>query len=342
MIDITIRGAGIMGLTLAWHCLNLGASVKVIDPNGIANGASGGIVGALAPHVPENWNIKKQFQLESLLYSQKFWRDVDNISGLNSGYKRTGRLQPLMDEPSVTLAKKRKETAKDLWQNFATWEIIDNSKEWELMSPTGFWIFDNLSALIHPRLACLSLAQALNKKGCEFLLEGKNQGKVIWATGVHDLSRISQKFEKNFGNGVKGQAALFKLKKPRSAQLFAETLHFIPHLDGTLAVGSTSENSFEHGDTNDGNLQALIIKASNILPELKGKDPICTWADVRPRSRSRAPVLGEHPIYPSEFIMNGGFKIGLGMAPQMGKVFSEFLLQNVNNIPTEFLPSVSL
>ena len=342
MIDITIRGAGIMGLTLAWHCLNLGASVKVIDPNGIANGASGGIVGALAPHVPENWNIKKQFQLESLLYSQKFWRDVDNISGLKSGYKRTGRLQPLMDESSVTLAKKRKETAKDLWQNFATWDIIDNSKEWELMSPTGFWIFDNLSALIHPRLACLSLAQALKKKGCEFLLEGKNQGKVIWATGVHDLSRISQKFEKNFGNGVKGQAALFKLKKPRSAQLFAETLHFIPHLDGTLAVGSTSENSFEHSDTNDGNLQALIIKASNILPELKGKDPICTWANVRPRSRSRAPVLGEHPLYPSEFIMNGGFKIGLGMAPQMGKVFSEFLLENINNIPTEFLPSVSL
>ena len=331
-----------MGLTLAWHCLNLGASVKVIDPNGIANGASGGIVGALAPHVPENWNIKKQFQLESLLYSQKFWRDVDNISGLKSGYKRTGRLQPLMDESSVILAKKRKETAKDLWQNFATWDIIDNSKEWELMSPTGFWIFDNLSALIHPRLACLSLAKALNKKGCEFLLEGKNQGKVIWATGVHDLSRISQKFGKNFGNGVKGQAALFKLKKPRSAQLFAETLHFIPHLDGTLAVGSTSENSFEHSDTNDGNLQALIIKASNILPELKGKDPICTWANVRPRSRSRAPVLGEHPLYPSEFIMNGGFKIGLGMAPQMGKVFSEFLLQNINNIPTEFLPSVSL
>ena len=59
MIDITIRGAGIMGLTLAWHCLNLGASVRVIDPNGIATGASGGIVGALAPHVPENWNTKK-------------------------------------------------------------------------------------------------------------------------------------------------------------------------------------------------------------------------------------------------------------------------------------------
>ena len=135
---------------------------------------------------------------------------------------------------------------------------------------------------------------------------------------------------------------MFKLEKPKPAQLFAETLHFIPHLDGTLAIGSTSENSFEHSDSNDDKLTALIKKATNILPELKGKDPICTWANVRPRSRSRAPVLGEHPLYPSEFIMNGGFKIGLGMAPQMWKVFSEFLLQNINNIPTEFLPSVSL
>ena len=191
-------------------------------------------------------------------------------------------------------------------------------------------------------MACLSLAQALKNKGCEFLLVGKNQGIVVWATGVHDLSRISKKLANNFGNGVKGQAALFKLKKLNSAQLFAETLHFIPHFDGTIAVGSTSERSFEREDTNDGNLKDLILKASNILPELKGKDPICTWANVRPRSRSRAPVLGKHPLFPSEFIMNGGFKIGLGMAPQMGKVFSEFLLLNENKIPTEFLPSESL
>ena len=331
-----------MGLTLAWHCLNLGASVRVIDPNGIANGASGGIVGALAPHVPEKWNTKKQFQLESLLYSQEFWRSVDSVSGLKSGYRRTGRLQPLMDEPSLALAQKRKESADNLWKNFATWEIIDNSKDWELMSPTGLWVFDTLSAIIQPRLACLSLAQALKNKGCKFLLEGKNQGKVIWATGVHDLSRISRKLDNNFGSGVKGQAALFKLKKPNSAQLFAETLHFIPHFDGTLAVGSTSERSFEHEGTNDDNLKALILKASNILPELRGKDPIFTWANVRPRSRSRAPVLGKHPLFPSEFIMNGGFKIGLGMAPQMGKVFSEFLLLNENNIPSDFLPDVSL
>lgn len=58
MVEITVRGAGIFGLSIAWACLQRGATVQVIDPFGPAAGASGGVVGALAPHVPENWNIK--------------------------------------------------------------------------------------------------------------------------------------------------------------------------------------------------------------------------------------------------------------------------------------------
>ena len=52
-VDVTVRGAGVFGLSVAWACLRLGATVRVIDPNGVGSGASGGIVGALAPHVPE-------------------------------------------------------------------------------------------------------------------------------------------------------------------------------------------------------------------------------------------------------------------------------------------------
>ena len=68
MHDITIRGAGIFGLCIAWACVTRGAKVQVVDPNGPASGSSGGILGALAPHVPENWNAKKAFQLLSLMH----------------------------------------------------------------------------------------------------------------------------------------------------------------------------------------------------------------------------------------------------------------------------------
>ncbi|NJM84685.1 MAG: FAD-binding oxidoreductase, partial [Tabrizicola sp.] len=66
-VDLTVRGGGIFGLSIAWACLGRGARVRLIETVAIGAGSSGGLVGALAPHVPESWNEKKQFQLESLL-----------------------------------------------------------------------------------------------------------------------------------------------------------------------------------------------------------------------------------------------------------------------------------
>ncbi|MDP5364989.1 MAG: FAD-dependent oxidoreductase, partial [Paracoccaceae bacterium] len=65
MADVTVLGAGIFGLSVAWACVQRGARVRVIDPHGPGAGSSGGIVGALAPHVPEQWNDKKAFQFDS-------------------------------------------------------------------------------------------------------------------------------------------------------------------------------------------------------------------------------------------------------------------------------------
>ena len=53
-----------------------------------AAGSSGGIVGALAPHVPENWNPKKAFQLDSLLMAKQFWAEVQQSGGRDPGYAR--------------------------------------------------------------------------------------------------------------------------------------------------------------------------------------------------------------------------------------------------------------
>ena len=92
MAEVTIKGAGIIGLSIAWECIQRGAKVQVIDPHGIGAGSSGGIVGALAPHVPENWNEKKAFQFESLQMAQTFWEYVDRTSGLNSVWNNMQRI----------------------------------------------------------------------------------------------------------------------------------------------------------------------------------------------------------------------------------------------------------
>jgi len=41
-MEVTVRGAGIFGLSIAWACLRRGAAVTLVDPGGAGAGAPGG------------------------------------------------------------------------------------------------------------------------------------------------------------------------------------------------------------------------------------------------------------------------------------------------------------
>ncbi len=344
MVDITIYGAGIFGLSTAFACLQQGARVRVIDPAGPGAGASGGLVGALAPHVPENWNAKKAFQFESLIKAESFWRDVQKRSGRDPGYARLGRIQPIADERLLQLARERAENARTLWQGQAQWQVRPARElgDWCPLSPSGWVVHDTLSARLHPRLACTALATAIREMGGEIMTAGPETGRVLWATGIADLEKISAQRPRIFGAGVKGQAALLKLNRSDAPQLFADSIHIIPHVDGTVAIGSTSERDYETPPTVTPLLEDVLERARKAAPALRHAEVIERWAGIRPRSRSRAPVLGKHPLNPDHFIANGGFKIGFGMAPKIAETMCALLVHDKDTIPDDFRPELSL
>ena len=343
MADITILGAGIFGLSVAWACQAKGARVRVIDPGGPGAGASGGVVGALAPHVPENWNDKKAFQLDSLLMAGAFWAEVQEVSGLDPGYARTGRIQPVADARALDLAHARVITARDLWQGKAVWEVVQDTDipHWAPRSASGWLIRDTLSARLHPRRACSALAAAIRARGGEILQQADRQGMVIHATGVAGLRALSDQAGQPVGDGVKGQGALLEYAAPELPQLFVDGIHIIPHADGTTAVGSTSEREYTDPDSTDHQLDDVIARAREIVPVLAGAPVIERWAGLRPRARSRAPMLGVHPFVPGEYIANGGFKIGFGMAPGVARAMADLVQEGVDNIPSGFRPEAS-
>ncbi len=344
MVDVTVRGAGIFGLSIAWTCARRGAKVQVVDPFGPGSGSSGGLVGALAPHVPENWNAKKAFQFDSLIMAQPFWTQVEATGGVSPGYARLGRLQPIADNHSLDLAHARATTAADLWQGRADWRVVKTSDlgAWSPPSPTGFVIHDTLSARMHPRRACAALVSALAVMGVEVVTDAPDKGRVIHATGLAGLQDLSTAFGKTVGNGVKGQAALLRFDAGEVPQLFADAIHFVPHADGTLAIGSTSERDYTDPTNTDTALDDLLDRAMQAVPVLHGAEVIERWAGVRPRSKSRAPMLGAHPLHKGQFIANGGFKIGFGMAPKVAEVMADLVLDDRDTIPEDFRPEASL
>ena len=337
-VDLTVRGGGIFGLSIAWEAVQRGARVRLIETVAIGAGSSGGIVGALSPHVPENWNEKKAFQLESLLMAAGWWTAVEATSGLSSGYARTGRLQPLADDAAVELARARAVTAADLWRGAAEWRVISGTgAAWEPAAASGFLVQDTLSARLHPRLAAQALVAAIRALGGEVVIgDSPNEGALVWATGLAGLAALSTDLGRDLGGGVKGQALALRHDAAALPQLFVDGLHVVPHGDGTVAIGSTSENQWSGPTSVDAQLDALHARAVAALPVLAGAEVVERWAGVRPRAKTRAPLLGAWPGRTGQFVANGGFKIGFGMAPKVAKVMVDLVLEGRDGIPNGF------
>lgn len=345
MAEVTVMGAGVFGLACAYAMARRGVPVQVLEKRHIGAGSSGGVVGALAPHVPENWNEKKAFQLESLLMAPRWWAGVAQAGGHDPGYARTGRVQPLADDVAVALARARAEGAARLWQGAAEWRVTgpEALRGLRLNSPTGLFIHDTLSARLHPARACAALAAAVRALGGQ-IVEGADpatpppRGQVVWATGWEGLIALGDDLGRPAGDGVKGQALTLALNAPDAPQLFVDGLHVVPHADGTVAIGSTSERHFDDPQGTDAQLDTLLARARAACPALAGAPVVARWAGVRPRARSRAPVLGAWPGRAGWFIANGGFKIGFGMAPGIAETMADLVLDGIDRVPEGFRP----
>jgi len=342
-VDVTVRGCGIFGLAIGWACARRGARVRMIDPFGLGAGSSGGVVGALTPHMPEAWNDKKAFQLESLLMAAGWWAQVSHASGLPTGYARCGRLQPIADAAALAAARARAMGAAAHWQGQAEWQVVcATGGGWEPPSPTGCLIHDTLSARLHPRLGLAALAGAIRARGGEVCLaEAPDAGAVIHATGLAGLQALSADLGQVVGSGVKGQAVLLAYDAGAAPQSMVDGLHIVPHVDGRVAVGSTSEAAWTT-DGPDHRAEALVARARAACPALAHAEVVETWAGIRPRTRTRAPMLGAWPGRAGQFIANGGFKIGFGMAPLVAEVMADLVLDGVDRIPDGFRPEASL
>ena len=337
-VDLTIRGGGIFGLSIAWQAVQRGARVRVIEAKAIGAGSSGGLVGALCPHVPEAWNPKKAFQLDSLLMAAGWWAQAEAASGLSAGYARLGRLQPLADAAAVDLARARALTAQPLWQGAADWHVIAaTGSAWEPASPSGWLVHDTLSARLQPKAALAVLVAAIRATGGEVVIgDAPDEGAVIWATGVNGLAALGVNLGRIAGDGVKGQALTVRYNAAMLPQIFVDGLHIVPHADGTVAIGSTSEHHWSDDTAVDAQLDALQARAVAALPVLAAAPVVARWAALRPRAKSRAPLLGAWPGRAGHYVANGGFKIGFGMAPKVAEVMVDLVLEDRDAVPEGF------
>lgn len=345
--SLLIIGAGIMGLWAALKAERLGIDTVLVDAERTGSGASGGLLGALMPHMPDRWNDKKQFQFDALLTLEDEIAQLEAETGMSAGYRRCGRIIPLPKPHLRPIAERHNREALTNWdqqgQRFH-WRVLDAPpvEQWVSASAgkAGF-VHDTFAAKVSPRALVAALVARLKAsphvrlvEGCKVVsldqqrvahLAGGEQlsfGHAIVSAGHGAFPLLTQAFSlcaaPALGQAVKGQAALLKASiDPSMPVVFLNGLYIVPHEDGTVAIGSTSEDVFTDPSSTDEKLDALLSAAREIVPALSTAEVIERWAGLRPKAIGRDPMVGAHPEYPEIVALTGGFKVSFGLAHRL-------------------------
>lgn len=343
MSEVLIVGGGIMGLWAALMAGRAGIETRLIERETIGAGASGGLLGALMPHMPDRWNAKKQFQFDALVSLEGEIARLEAETGLSSGYRRSGRIMPLGKPHLRDIARDHEKDAARHWiaggRHFH-WHVREaDAGDWPAMEAAPFGIVhDTLAARVSPRELLQALRAALSgfphvevEEGVEVtaiepdrgqlaLADGRvlSFGHCILAAGVGSFALIDRLIERAkapSGGAVKGQAALLRAEiDPASPIIFSDGLYIVAHENGHVAVGSTSENRFDAPFSTDEQLEVLIGRAAALAPALAGAPVIERWAGLRPKAAGREPMVGRHPDHDRLSVLTGGFKVSFGMA----------------------------
>lgn len=364
--ELIILGGGIMGLWAAVKAERLGIETLLVEAGTFGQGASGGLLGALMPHMPDKWNDKKQFQFDALLSLEEEIAEIERVTGMACGYRRSGRLIPLPKPHLRTIAQRHSEDAKGSWHQQGRefhWHLMDDPAiaGWPDASfcEAGL-VHDTFAARVSPRGLVLALVACLRSARHVRLVEGvaaeridtgANRvmfengestafGRCIVAAGHHAfplIEAISQPLPKPIGQAVKGQAALLKADvDPALPVIFLNGLYVVAHEGGYVAVGSTSEDMFDEPFSTDAKLDDLIARARVVVPALAGAEVVERWAGLRPKAIDRDPMVGPHPDHRQVIALTGGFKVSFGLAHRLADAALAAVTGSEMRIPGSF------
>ena len=360
--DLAILGAGVFGLQLARQALLHGLSVCVFEAREIGSGASGGLLGALMPHIPDRWNEKKQFQFEALMALEDECANLTSDTGLPTGYGRIGRLMPLREERFLPIAAERAKGAETYW---AIWRYsfkrTDEAADWIDPEIARFGaVLDTLGGRLYPTLYLKALSSFVRNNSRGALVEGVALGedhfkskrvdtgegffafeKIAICAGFRSFPRVEALTAQDVGGGVKGQARMVKLAMPEGTPvIYDDGCYIVPHDNGTVAVGSTSVKAWDNEKNPDPENWGFFDKAKALCPVLRGAPIMREWAGVRPKAHLREPIVGALPGFVDVYLFTGGFKISFGIAHYAAKALVQEITGKPSQIalPRTFLP----
>ena len=356
--DFCILGAGLAGLTLAKELSEIsGAKILIVDPNGIAGGASGSPIGLVNPatgrFATKSWKaeeavnaIKENLREIAEHYSEKF-------------YSADGVIRPAMD---AKIARRMKENidSTDWPKGWCEWlEEVEIKERFPNLTckDGGVWVSEGVTVAIPIYLK--ALAQKLKKDGVDIVTNkkyhlvkrtssieaGSNPKKLNWTicfeneyeynvehlVGTAGIKTKEFDFWKDLPlHPIKGQVAVFECNENFPYKSAVSALGYFASLDQkTFVAGSTYEHKFDHEQTDEKGLSYIQDRLFRVMPELKENIKLIDqWSGVRASTPDRMPVIGPHQLLKNCSVFAGLGSKGLLYSSLLAKELANHLVNN--------------
>lgn len=334
MKDFLIVGSGLAGTVLALELVKKSKNISIISNSQLPSSSqvAGGLINPVTgKFLGKTWLVEELFEELNHFYS-------DLEAQFNeSFYHKTGLFRPFTSEEhkKSSLAQIEKHSLQDFIKVVAESEEYNefyNANLGGMFSPDAGW-------LDLPKF--LSLSHTFLKNKVEWIDESFNFSdlkiiedsviyksqeakKVIFCEGFY--VKDNPYFKWLPMNPVKGETILGEVENYNIKSIVNQGKWLIPLEGNKVRLGATySWHELDFLPTEKGKNDLLEVTEKILKKSLKitGQQ-----AGVRPATKDRRPILGQHPEFKSLYIFNGLGTKGVSLAPYFAKQLVGNLLQN--------------
>ncbi len=354
-MDLLICGGGIVGLSIAYQCLQRGWKVALVERGAIGREASWAGAGIL-PSGATLPALDPIEQLRALAHPlHKEWaRKLYELTGIDNEFRECGGIYF-----ARTPAEKATLAANRFWceEHGIPCESWDHStfasklpflaQATASMTGGDIWWMPNDCRVRNPRyvqaLTCAvellggkvqtdapvagidmksGIASGVRLESGERLVADR----ICVATGAWTPFLLEDLQIQTGILPVRGQIVLYRLEQPLFGCIVNEGHRYlVPRDDGHLLAGSCEEEVGYQPYTTESMIQELKEWAESILPALASARIERTWAGLRPGSFDGYPYLGQAPGIENLFVASGHFRHGLHWSPATAVLMTQLM-----------------
>ncbi|MEH2222797.1 glycine oxidase ThiO [Nostoc sp.] len=353
--ETVIIGGGVIGLAIAIELKLRGTNVTVLcrDFQAAATHAAAGMLAPDAENIP-NGAMRSLCWRSRALYPD-WTRKLEELTGLNTGYRACGILAPVFEEAggqggrgAGEQGSRGESLSSSSPSSPAYWlnkEAIHQYQSGLGAEVVGGWWYPEDAQVDNKALAQV-LRTAAESVGVELrdgiTVEGflQQQGQVV---GVQTNAGIIRAAHYVLASGAwsnellplpvlprKGQMLSVRIPEvspelPLKRVLFGQDIYIVPRRD-RLVIGATSEDvGFIPNNTPEG-IQKLLQAAIRLYPQLKHYPIQEFWWGFRPTTPDELPILGTSHCQNLTFA-TGHYRNGILLAPVTATLIADLILE---------------